>query len=229
MFNDLQQFYSSDTWRKFRLRLIAERTNKADGLVYDEWTHKPISDLRTAILHHKQPLTLQNVNDYSISLNPENIMIVSMKSHNEIHARFGRGRQTVYIVHGAPCSGKTTFVNDNKGNSDMVIDIDNIWEAITGERFSKPDALKSTVFAVRDTLLDRAKRRAGNWERCWIVETLPFRAVREDKAKIYGAELIHINTNKEECLKRLFNDKNRHNVISDWERYINDYFVAFQE
>lgn len=33
------------------------------------------------IAHHKTELTLQNVNDYSISLNPENIMLVSLNSH----------------------------------------------------------------------------------------------------------------------------------------------------
>ena len=33
------------------------------------------------IAHHKTKLTLQNVNDYSISLNPENIMLVSLNSH----------------------------------------------------------------------------------------------------------------------------------------------------
>ena len=41
------------------------------------------------IAHYKTPLTMQNVNDYSVSLNPENIMLVTHKAHNEIHSRFG--------------------------------------------------------------------------------------------------------------------------------------------
>ena len=42
------------------------------------------------IAHHKKRLTMQNVNDNSISLNPENIMFVTPQEHNEIHSRLLR-------------------------------------------------------------------------------------------------------------------------------------------
>ena len=129
LFQNLPQFYNSDEWRKFRKQLIHERTNKADGILYDEFDGKPLLQSYDIVLHHKKPLTMQNVNDYSVSLNPENIMIVSQRSHNEIHGRFGYTTQRkVYFVYGAPCSGKTTFVNNIKGNSDLVVDMDNIWQ-----------------------------------------------------------------------------------------------------
>ena len=230
MVDSLAQFYSSAEWRKFRTMLIAERT-KPDGFLYDEYSGKPLINAYDIVLHHIQPLTMQNVNDYAVSLNPDNIMVVSHASHNEIHSRFGYCTQRkVYFVHGAPCSGKTSFVKASKGNSDIVIDSDDIWECITGgERYYKPKALTKSFFWIRSCMLDMVKRQIGNWERAWIISTEPFKTPRTEKIKTYGAELIHIDTSKEECLQRLANDESRRAVQSEWEKYISDYFIAYQE
>lgn len=209
--------------------LIAERTNKDDGVLYCQHSGKPLVNSFDIVAHHIQPLTLQNVNDHAISLNPANILLVSQKSHNEIHARFGYGAQRkVYIVHGAPCSGKSSFVNSIKGNSDLIVDIDNIWEAVTGKRYYKPAALKANVFAMRDALLETVKTRAGNWERCFIIEGLPFKAERERRTTLFGAELIYIDTDKETCLQRLQADESRREYADEWRKYIDDYFIRYQ-
>ena len=108
-YNTLSAFYTSKEWADFRQVLIAERT-AADGFVYDEITGKRIVNAYDIILHHKSPLTLDNVNDANISLNPDNIQIVSFKTHNEIHERFGTWTRHIYLVYGCPLSGKSTFV-----------------------------------------------------------------------------------------------------------------------
>ena len=228
-FTTLAQVYNSQEWRQFRQMLIAERTNKVDGILYCQHSGKPLLNSFDIVAHHIKPLTMQNVNDYSISLNPENILLVSQQAHNEIHARFGYcSQRKVYIVHGAPCSGKTSFVDSIKGNSDLIVDIDNIWEAVTGKRYYKPNALKSNVFAMRDALLETVKTRAGNWERCFIIEGLPYKAERERNAAIYGAELIYIDTDQETCLRRLQADESRREFEADWRKYIGDYFARYQ-
>lgn len=230
MFASLPQFYNSEEWRNFRQMLIHERVNKTDGILYDEYNGKPLLNSYDIVAHHKIPLTMQNVNDFSISLNPENIMLVSQSSHNEIHKRFGHSAcRKVYLVHGAPLSGKTSFVNNLKGNSDLIVDIDNIWQCITArERYYKPNALKQDMFAVRDCLIDRVKRRVGNWESAWIISAEPFKTPREELAKRCGAELIHIDTDKETCLVRLYQDESRRDVREQWEKYIKEYFDRFQ-
>lgn len=229
MFETLAQFYTSTEWRNFRQMLILQRI-KSDGILYDEHSGKPLVNAYDIVLHHITPLTLQNVNDYSISLNPANIMIVSHASHNEIHSRFGYcTERKVYLVHGAPCSGKTSFVKASKGNSDLIIDSDDIWQCITGgERYYKPNALKKNFFELRNCMYDMVRRRVGNWERAWIIETAPFKTPREEKIKTYGAELIHIDTDRNECLKRLANDSSRKDVQTEWRKYIDDYFTAYQ-
>lgn len=102
MFTSLSQFYNSKEWRTFRQGLIQKRTNKADGILYCEHSKKPLLKNYDIVLHHIKPLTMANVNDFNISLNPENIMIVSQQAHNEIHSRFGYcAERKVYYVYGA--------------------------------------------------------------------------------------------------------------------------------
>lgn len=172
---------------------------------------------------------MQNVNDFSISLNPANILLVSQASHNEIHARFGYCTQRkVYLVHGAPCSGKTSFVNNIKGNSDLIVDIDNVWECLTGTRYHKPNALKTNAFALRDCLIDMVKTRAGKWERAFVIESAPRKSDRERRVQLLGAELIHIDTDIDTCLARLYQDESRRDVREQWTKYIVDYFTYFE-
>lgn len=229
MFTSLQQFYNSQEWRQLRQMLIAERVNPDDGILYCQHSGKPLLNSFDIVAHHIKPLTMQNVNDYSISLNPDNILLVSQQAHNEIHARFGYCTQRkVYIIHGAPCSGKTSFVDSIKGNSDLIVDIDNLWEAVTGRRYYKPAALKAAVFAMRDALLETVKTRAGKWERCFIIEGLPYKAERERRSVVYGAELIHIDTDEQTCLQRLQADDSRREYAAEWRQYIADYFNRYQ-
>ncbi len=231
MFTSLAQFYNSEVWRNFRLSLIAERTNKEDGILYCEFSGEAIIKLYEAVAHHKIPLTMDNVNDYSISLNPSNIMLVTHKAHNEIHSRFGysMGRK-VYYVYGAPCSGKTTFVNSIKGNSDIVCDMDNIWQCITGgARYEKPNALKTNAFELQRCILDMIKRRVGNWERAFIIDGGAAKTPRMNRINDLRAEPIFIDTDKETCLKRLATDNNRTPIQkAEWQKYIDKWFNEYQ-
>lgn len=231
MFNSLAAFYNSDEWRNFRAGLIAKRTNPADGILYCEFSGVPLVNSYDIVAHHKQPLTMQNVNDYSVSLNPENIMLVSQKAHNEIHKRFGYcTERKVYYVYGAPCSGKTTFVNSVKGNSDIVVDMDNIWQCITGgARYEKPNALKTNAFILRDCLYDSIKTRAGKWERAYIIAGGAVKGIREREIAAFGAEAIFIDTDKATCLKRLATDEKRTQAQkNEWKRYIEQWFNDYQ-
>lgn len=232
MFTSLAQFYNSDEWRKTRLALIAERTNKADGVLYCEHSGAPIVNMYEVVAHHKQPLTMDNVNDFAVSLNPSNIMLVSHKAHNEIHSRFGysAGRK-VYYVYGAPCSGKTTFVNSIKGNSDIVCDIDNIWQCITGgARYEKPNALKANMFEIQRCIMDMIKKRVGNWERAFVIDGGAAKTPRNNRIKDLGAEAIFIDADKETCFKRLANDNTRTQAQkAEWQKYIDSWFNEYQE
>ena len=234
MFNSLSHFYNSDIWRNFRASEIEQRRNKTDGILYCEYSGVPLLNSFDIVAHHKTPLTMQNVNDFAVSLNPSNIMLVSHRAHNEIHSRFGYcTERKVYYVYGAPCSGKTTFVNGIKGNSDIVCDVDNIWQCITGgARYEKPNALRQNMFEVQRCILNMIKNRyprVGGWERAFIIDGGAAKTPRNNRIAELGAEPIFINTDKETCLKRLENDPQRTQAQkADWRGYIDKWFNEYQ-
>jgi len=105
------------------------------------------------------------VNDINISLNPKNILLVHHRCHNAIHERFGQAiTQRVYIVYGVPLSDKTSYVRAGKGHKDIVLDLDELYQAITLlPAYDKPTELATNIFQVRDSLLNQIKTRTGKW------------------------------------------------------------------
>lgn len=223
----LDSFYHSNEWRKFREIVIAERVRE-DGFVYDEYTGKPIVKAYDIILHHCNTfLTEDNVNDLSISLNPDNIMIVSHKSHNLIHNKLGFKRREVYLVYGAPFSGKSTFVDESASEGDLIVDIDSIWESISGcDRYIKPARLNAVVFGIRDYLIESIKLRRGKWNTAYLIGGYPFVGERERLCKMLGAREIYIDCTKEECLARLEATEDGR-AKKDWNKYIDEWFQRY--
>ena len=225
MFGSLYEFYHSDEWRTFRQIVIDERTHD-DGFVYDEYTGKPIIKAYDIILHHKTELTEENVFDYNISLNPDNIMIVSHRSHNYIHDKFGRSSRMVYLVYGAPLSGKSTYVRDSMSDGDLVVDMDSIWQCVSGcDRYIKPNRLRSVVFRLRDDLIDMIKYRFGKWSNAYLIGGYPLQSERERLMQELGAREVFIDTSKEECIERLAADSERD--TEEWLKYIDEWFEKF--
>ena len=226
MFTSLTAFYKSPEWKRFREIIIAERTQE-DGFVYDEYSGQPLVKAYDIILHHKEPLTISNVNNPEVSLNPDNIMLVSHASHNEIHNRFGLYiPQKVVIVHGAPLAGKTSFVKSNKSDRDIVVDMDRLWSAITLDPlYVKNNYLKSVIFEARNNLIEQIRMRRGQWQTAWVIGSYPRSGERERLADRLGAELIHIDTSQDECMERLYKAGDRDTAL--WEQYIAEYFKSF--
>jgi len=217
----LDNFYKSKEWTNLLEQLKLERVN-ANGEVICEHCGLPIIKKYDCIGHHKIELTDANVNDYNISLNPDNIMLIHFKCHNKIHERFDGFKQRVFIVYGSPCSGKTTWVNNVAYNDDLILDMDSIWEAICKtDRYHKPNRLKSNVFGIRDCILDMIKTRRGMWRNAYVIGGYPLASDRDRLSKLLGAELIFIDEDKDTCLKRCLND--------EWKSYVNEWFDLFTE
>lgn len=227
-YNTLSAFYTGREWAEFRQVIIAQRMN-SDGYIYDEITGKPIIKAYDIILHHKIPLTLENVNDVSISLNPDNIQIVSFKTHNEIHERFGSWTRHVYLIYGSPLSGKSTYVKDRAGIHDLIINIDRIYECISNNPpYMKSNRLYDNMKAVHDSLLDSVKYKRGKWINAFIIGGYPYKGERERFCTEYGAEEIYIDCSKEIALSRLESCSDGRD-IKEWTKYINNWFMRFQE
>lgn len=223
------ELYISSEFRGLREQLMHERVNE-EGLLICEHCGKPILRGYECIAHHVIEVTQSNLNDVAITLNPDNIKLVHHHCHNEIHDRFGYAFKRVYLVWGAPCSGKTSFVMQSKGRNDLIIDMDAIWQAITGgSKYDKPDALRTQAFAVRDCLLDSVKTRAGKWATAYYVTTEPRKAARDRLCAKLGAEPLYIPCTREEALERLASDPEREGFEHQWAEYINNFFDNMEE
>lgn len=218
----LDNFYQGGDWRSFLVTLKQERTN-ADGNIICEYCGKPIVKAYDIIGHHTIELTEENVNDFTISLNPELIQLVHGRCHNYIHNKLGYGRRQVYLVYGPPCAGKATYVKDVAQEGDLIIDIDNIWQAVSGcARYVKPGRLKAVVFSVRDNLLDAVKYRRGRWNNAYIIGGYPLISERERLVNELGAREVFIDIPKEDCIANLRADDARD--FKEWLQYIEDWY-----
>lgn len=220
---DLFNFYRSKEWCLLIQHIRHDRLN-GEGLTVCEYCGKPIIKEYDCIAHHKIYLTEDNVNDYSISLNPDNIMLVHHKCHNIIHDKLSYRGRKVYMVYGAPMAGKETYVNGVKGDGDLIVNIDSIWQCVSGGD-GKPNRLKSIVFGIRDYMLDSIKYRRGKWNNAYIIGGYPLISERERLCKELGAEEIFIECSLDECLKRLEACEDRDK--DEYTKYIFDWFDKY--
>jgi 5-methylcytosine-specific restriction endonuclease McrA len=75
----LHNFYKSDSWRAAReLKImIVNGLCESCGAIGIE-------------VHHKERLSINNVNDSSVSLNQDNLELLCRECHNKAHKRFSK-------------------------------------------------------------------------------------------------------------------------------------------
>ena len=224
MYN-LTTFYRSKDWIDL-IQIIKLKRVDEYGMLICEHCKKPIVAKYDCIGHHVIELTEDNVNDVNISLNEDNIMLVHHRCHNVIHNKLGIGCKQVYIVYGSPLSGKSTYVKDCINYGDIVVDMDDIWQCISGQdRYVKPKRLTQNVFDIRNLLIDSIRMRKGNWLNAYVIGGYPLISERERLIKSLGAREIFVDISKEECIARLQSCNDRDH--DEWLRYIDDWWEKF--
>lgn len=226
-----KKFYKSKPWRTFREIIINERGNKCQEC------GKVITESKFLQIHHIEELTPINIDDTSITLNPDNVIVVCQECHNKIHNRWSKGvvrkkkARGIYIVYGPPMSGKTSYVKENMTVGDIVVDMDRLYQAVTLlPMYDKPDSLKFNVMSIRNKILEDIKLRYGKFNSAWIIGGYADKYKREKLARDLGAELIHIKLDQEDCLHRLkYCNDYRQEHQEEWSRYIYEWFETFTE
>lgn len=237
-YSSLRDFYNGDDWSICKAQVLNDRAR--DGEVRCEYCGEIIAksfnpnknnNAGAMVFHHVIPLTKLNVNDASISINPANIQILHWKCHNKVHERFVggdlRADQKVYLITGAPCSGKTTFARERMSAGDIILDVDDIWQQVTGlPRYVKPDKAKNIVLQTFEAQADMIKRRVGNWYQAFVIigKQAALKADRQRKAQeIDATEVVIMDTTKDECLQRLAENPCGRD-ISEYSKYIKEYY-----
>lgn len=189
-------FYSSEAWAK--VRHIARLTNiQQHGILTCELCGKPIYRSRDCVIHHKIPITDENMDDANITLNPDNLMVLDWRCHEHIHERGWTGIKKIYLVVGDTKEG-LELIHGARKKGDLIVDVDSIWKAFTTMDYPDKEAEKKIlddVMRTRDFLIDRVVMRAGNWKVAWITFSPRFTGEKERLQKRLGAEIIELEEN----------------------------------
>lgn len=130
----------------------------------------------------------------------------------------------VFIICGAPGSGKTTYASQHHQPGDLIVDIDTIVAALTGDETAHPDYenILDVAIAVRNTLYNIIENGTGDWKRAFVITSSMNDGAVIALAKQLHATVHYMETTKEECKRRIANDKTRqdkelfYNLVDEW-------------
>lgn len=235
-----KSFYNSSAWKRCREAYF----NSQFGLC--ELCERPGEEV-----HHKTFLTPENITDPDITLNWDNLQLLCKTCHNaehekayEMYRKKNRKnlttnndlcfddsgnlvrKENVFIVWGAPSSGKTSYVQENKEKYDIVVDLDFIISALSLGQRRNEDAFPFAL-DVKELLIGMIEERKHFFEHAWIIGCLPKRKEREKLARKVNGKLIHIDTDENECIKRAKTDLNRSNKSTQYQ-IIEEFFKIME-
>lgn len=118
----------------------------------------------------------------------------------------------VFVIAGPPASGKTTYAHARAREGDTVIDVDDIAEGISGQRWTTDIAVVRRSLDERDWLLSKLHTKQTG--RVYLIVTAPSSDERKGWLKAIGmrARLLVIQTAASECIRRIKADPARAHV-----------------
>jgi HK97 family phage prohead protease len=132
-------------------------------------------------------------------------------------------RPKVYVVHGAPCSGKKDYVAKHLGENDVVFDYDSIMAAVSGRPMYQPNGhLVSYCLDIRTLILKKAMQKP-EVDKTWIITTKVSDDMKSQLSDV-PVQYVHVDTPKDECLQRLESDEQRQPLAEELRKVIEDYF-----
>ena len=122
------------------------------------------------------------------------------------HFRFSKFERKVFLVVGAPCSGKSSWVESVATKEDLILDVDKLWAAISiNPLHIKSNRLTPIAMTLRNTMLDQIQMRSGSWINCYVLTTEAYSEERRQMCIRLGVDsIITMEATRSECLKRLY-------------------------
>ena len=128
------------------------------------------------------------------------------------------------IVHGASCSGKSTYVREHMEDADICYDYDRLVQATTNRTKHTEDVAPSykLINGLRYSMLKNFKDYKETKGNLYFITTY-LTTNFEEFANEEDIEYHYMDVTREECLERLKKDDSRENK-DFWKDKINEYF-----
>lgn len=135
----------------------------------------------------------------------------------------------VVLVCGPPGSGKTTYVRERAQRGDLILDLDELMSALSGQPwYEAPREILPFALAARDAVLERLNHPHGI-RRVWVISSVASKADRESLRQRLNAELVLLEVPPEECLRRIARDERRAHQLTQWEPIVYRWWREYAE
>lgn len=114
-----------------------------------------------------------------------------------------RTKTRVIIVSGLPGAGKTTYVREKMRRGDLIVDMDAIFSALSGETINGGDGpaeLLPFACEARDAIIARLER-SSEVRTAFLITTRPDQA--ENWARQFNGEHVRLEVDEAERRRRL--------------------------
>lgn len=132
--------------------------------------------------------------------------------------------ESVEIVYGPPCSGKSTYVRERAKDGDLIYDYDALVRAMTPQdkRDTQKTVAHEIAIGVRGLMINRIAETESGAKRAYIITRWPTDNLRE---QLNGLDVTEhrMDATREECLDRLEHDDSRDDK-SAWAKIIDNWF-----
>lgn len=136
--------------------------------------------------------------------------------------------ESVEVVYGPPCSGKSTYAREHMGKNDVVYDYDRLIHAMTtqGARGTEKTAAHEIALGVRGLMIARAHEETPV-KKAFILTRWPTDNLRRQLAGLNVTE-TRMEADMETCLARLEADAERTDKPA-WAQVIRNWFADHGE
>lgn len=134
-----------------------------------------------------------------------------------------------YVVCGPPGSGKTTWVTNRQRWGDVVVDMDELFVAVTGlPWYEKPEALVKLVLELQETALRWIERNPARFVNAWVITGGAKAAGRARLAGRLQAKVVVLETPPDECLRRIAADTRRAEKMERWSPLVYKWWREYE-